>query len=239
MKWNMIIRYIKNIFHNARNFSHKSDVIRTFDKYRRDIYSQNGEDGVTLEILKRLHITKGWFCEFGAWDGKFLSNTYFLINKGWKGVYIEGDKDKYDQLIRNVNKFEDKVYPFCAYITASGKNSLDNVLAKTPLPIDFDILSIDIDGDDYFVWESLTNYKPKIVIIEVNSGYLPDIKITSTKSNKGTSFLSMVVLGKKKGYTPVCHTGNIYFIRRDYLNKIGLTEKELNDPSILFDYSWC
>lgn len=238
MKWNMIIRYINNIFRCVRNYVNNGCEIRTFDKYKRNIYSQNGEDGVTQEILKRLKINKGWFCEFGAWDGKYLSNTYFLISKGWRGVYIEGDKDKFENPVRNVKNFKEKVYPVSAYIRASGKNSLDNVLAKTPLPVDFDILSIDIDGDDYFVWKNLNKYKPKIVIIEVNSGYLPSVKITSAKSNKGTSFSSMVLLGKKKGYLPVYHTGNIFFVRKDYVNNLGVTENELRDSTTLFDYSW-
>jgi hypothetical protein len=223
--------YQKNII------GHKGEV-RTFDKYRKDIRSQNGEDGVTLEILKRLKIDKGWFCEFGAWDGKHLSNSYFLISKGWKGVYIEGDKNKYSELVKNVKGFKNIIYHICVYVTAKGKNSLDNILANTSLPNDFEILSIDIDGDDYFVWKNLKKYKPKIVIIEVNSGYSPNIEITSTKNNKGTSFFSMVQLGKRKGYLPVYHTGNIFFVRKDYVNNLGLTENELRDPKTLFDYSW-
>ena len=232
------IKYFRTFDEYEKNIRGHNGEVRTFDKYRKDIRSQNGEDGVTLEILKRLKINNGWFCELGAWDGKFLSNTYFLISKGWKGIYIEGDKTKYSELVRNVKKFKDKIYPVCAYITTKGENSLDNILANTPLPYDFEILSIDIDGDDYFVWESLNNYKPKIVIIEVNSGYLPNIKITSTKNNKGTSFFSTVLLGKNKGYLPVYHTGNIFFVRKDYINNLGLTEKELKDPRSLFDYSW-
>lgn len=241
---NILVIFLKKIKyfivfdeHGKNMYGHNGEV-RTFDKYRKNIRSQNGEDGVTLEILKRLKIDKGWFCEFGAWDGKFLSNTHMLISRGWKGVYIEGDKNKYSELLKNVKNLKDIISPICAYITAYGKNSLDTILAHTPLPHDFEILSIDIDGSDYFIWESLKNYKPKIVIIEVNSGYLPDVKVISTKNNKGTSFLSTVILGKKKGYLPVYHTGNIFFVRKDYVNKLGLTENELRDPKTLFDYSW-
>lgn len=232
------IKYFRTFDEYEKNVRGHNGEVRTFDKYRKNVWSQNGEDGVTLEILKRLKINNGWFCEFGAWDGKFLSNTFFLISKGWRGVYIEGNKTKYSKLVRNVKIFKDKIYPVCAYISAGGKNSLDNILANTPLPHDFEILSIDIDGDDYFVWKNLNNYKPKIVIIEVNSGYSPNVKITSAKKNKGTSFLSMVTLGKKKGYLPIYHTGNVFFVRKDYINNLGLTEKELKDPKAIFDYSW-
>lgn len=232
------IHYFRTFDQHEKNLRGHKGEIRTFDKYRKNVYSQNGEDGVTQEILRRLKINKGWFCEFGAWDGKYLSNTYVLISKGWKGVYIEGNKDKYDQLIRNVNKFEDKIYPVCAYISAVGKNSLDNILANTPLPHDFEILSIDIDGNDYFVWKSLKRYRPKVVIVEVNSGYEPSVKKISTKNDRGTSFYSMVQLGAKKGYTPIYHTGNIFFVRKDYIKNIGLIKRELKYPETLFDYSW-
>lgn len=241
---NFLIIFLKKIQYFIAFNGHGNNVygcnggVKTFDKYRKNIRSQNGEDGVTLEILKRLKIDKGWFCEFGAWDGKFLSNTHMLIPRGWQGVYIEGDKNKYSELVKNVKSHKDKIYPICAYITAKGKNSLDAILAHTPLPHDFEILSIDIDGDDYFVWKNLKNYKPKIVIIEVNSGYSPNVEITSTKNNKGTSFYSMVQLGKKKGYSPVYHTGNIFFVRKDCIKNLGLTENELRDPKTLFDYSW-
>lgn len=223
--------YQKNII------GHKGEV-RTFDKYRKNIRSQNGEDGVTKEILRRLRIDNGWFCEFGAWDGKYLSNTYFLISKSWRGVYIEGEKSKYSELVKNVKGFKNKIYPICAYVTAKGKNSLDSLLSDTPLPYNFEILSIDIDGDDYFVWKGLKNYRPKLVIVEINSGYGPRVKKISTKNDKGTSFYPMVQLGAKKGYIPIYHTGNIFFVRKDYIKSVGLTKRELKDPETLFDYSW-
>ena len=59
--------------------------------FRRNVYSQNGEDGVIDEIFRRLGRSSGWFCEFGAWDGRYGSNSYSLLRKGWDGVMIEGD----------------------------------------------------------------------------------------------------------------------------------------------------
>ena len=76
-----------------------------YRKYSKNKYSQNGEDGVIEELLKRLQIDNGWVCEFGAWDGKHLSNTFKLVEKGFNAVYIEGDKERYKDLLIQVEKY--------------------------------------------------------------------------------------------------------------------------------------
>ena len=72
-----------------------------YEQYNKNIYSQNGEDGIIEELLHRLDISSGWVCEFGAWDGINLSNTFNLVkNKNFSAVYIEGDKNKYVDLLQ-------------------------------------------------------------------------------------------------------------------------------------------
>ena len=130
-------------------------------------YSENGEDGIIDEILNRLDINGGWYCEFGAWDGKHYSNTYRLIDDygDWKGVLIEGDKAKYSDLEKTVQEHPDKITPLNSFITPRGDDCLDNLLDKTSIPKQFDILSIDVDSEDYWIWKYLTDYHPTIVII--------------------------------------------------------------------------
>ena len=73
-----------------------------FNKFGDNVHSQNGEDGVIKEILKRLGLNKSenyWCVEFGAWDGIHLSNTFSLVEKSWNAVYIEGDKVRYQELL--------------------------------------------------------------------------------------------------------------------------------------------
>jgi len=72
--------------------------MQTLYKYKKNYYSQNGEDGVTEEILRRLNIKKGCFVKIGAWNGKHLSNTYFLLERGWQGIAIEGGRQKFIDL---------------------------------------------------------------------------------------------------------------------------------------------
>ena len=210
-----------------------------YHKYAKDIYSQNGEDGIIEELLNRLHITSGWVCEFGAWDGIHLSNTFNLIkNKNFSAVLIEGDSDKFKDLLST-----QKMYPTIIAINKyvdyniTSNDTLDKILQETEIPSDFDILSIDIDSYDYHVWESVKLYNPKIVIIEIESSISPSE--TSHFHNpplyQGTSFLPTYKLGIEKGYTFVLHTGNMFFVRNDLYNQLNITYQ---DPLENFRTNW-
>jgi len=212
----------------------------TLLKYRKNIYSQNGEDGVISEILLRLGIENGWFVEFGAWDGRHLSNAFALVNKGWKGIEIECDQKKYNDLLATANSFPGQLIPLCALVSESGINSLDSLLAGTPLPKEFELLSIDVDSFDWQIWNGFNNYSPKIVVIEINSSYPPGVEIihSQTAYIPGSSFSATLKLGEQKGYKLVCHTGNMIFIRSDLVHLLHLPEKELTDPQSLFIDNW-
>ena len=197
-----------------------------YKKYAKNIYSQNGEDGIVEELLKRLNIQNGWVCEFGAWDGKHLSNTFNLVkNKKFNAVFIEGDKNKYADLLKTVKEFP-KIVPIQAMVDHNDSpNSLDNLLKQTNIPNDFDILSIDIDSFDYQVWKSLKVYKPKIVIIEINSSVKVNNSdwIHTPKKYQGTGFKPTYDLGIEKGYKFILHTGNMFFIRSDLFDNLNIT----------------
>lgn len=195
-----------------------------YNEYNENIYSQNGEDGIIREMLKRLNITNGWVCEFGAWDGINFSNTYNLVKQNFNAVYIEGDINKYKDLLKTVQN-NPNIIPINAYVDHNDTpNSLDNILKRTRIPIDFDILSIDIDSYDYQVWKNLKNYKPKIVIIEINSSIdvNNEVHIHTSKKYNGTAFKPMLKLGIEKGYKFVLHTGNMFFIRNDLFDKLNI-----------------
>ena len=194
------------------------------NNFKKKIYSQYGEDGIIEEILKRLggdlDLT---CCEFGAWDGEYLSNVYNLVkNKNYKVLYIEGDFKKFNQLKKNfatknaitINKF----------VKFEGKDTLDEILSENNFNKNFDLLSIDIDGNDYYILESLKKYTPKVIIIEFNPTIPNEIEFVQKKDikiNQGSSALSLNNLAKKKGYYLVAATEtNLFFLHKDYQNRV-------------------
>lgn len=183
--------------------------------YRRNIYSQNGEDGILAELLPRLPSKSEWVCEFGAWDGKQCANTFALVERGFNAVYIEARDDYFQDLLKTCESHPN-IVPIHTMVDYEGDNTLDAILAQTEIPRDFDVLSIDIDSYDYQVWRSVVEYAPKIVIIEINSSISPlDTTHIHGPGKEGTGFAPMLALGQSKGYTLICHTGNLIFIRND------------------------
>lgn len=210
--------------------------------YRLNIHSQNGEDGVIKEILKRLNLDQkeNWCVEFGAWDGIYLSNTFALVERNnWNAIYIEGSKERYKDLVENAKKYK-KIVALNKFVESeqNHENSLDNILSQTLLPKDYELLSIDIDSYDLSIF---SEYKgnPKIVIIEINSSIPPGIfQWHNGKKFIGNSFSSTLAVAKEKGYTLVCHTGNMIFVRNDLISKLDISESIINYPEKLFIDSW-
>ncbi|MFG0257180.1 MAG: hypothetical protein ACF8GE_04685 [Phycisphaerales bacterium JB043] len=200
----------------------KQDLI----EYRHDVHSQFGEDGIIEEILRRLNITTGWFVEFGAWDGKHLSNSRSLFERGWHGVFIEGDTKKFADLCREYDG-QDRIVPLNAWVGFEGEDRLDALLAGTPIPKDFDLLSIDIDSDDYHVWHALREHTPKIVVIETNYSFPYNVDfVQAPGAHIGSSALAIARLGVAKGYTLACYnSANAIFVRNDLVPSLALPNR--------------
>lgn len=211
-----------------------------YTKYAYNVFSQNGEDGIITRILELLHITPTHVCEFGACDGILLSNTFLFVKRyDCKAVYIEGNPEFFKRLQVTASKYT-SIVPVHAMVSvdSTSSHSLDNILTANDMPTNFDILSIDVDSNDYQIWQSMTRFKPKIVVIEINSSFPPDSDghVYEAGKNEGTTFKPMLELALQKGYTFVCHTGNVIFIRSDlsaYLQPYLAT-----DPYANFRYDW-
>ena len=200
--------------------------------YKRTIVTQDGEDGIIEVIFERLKVSGGWCVEFGAWDGEHLSNTWNLWhNRGWKALLIEGDPHKFEQLRANTRDFP-AVACLCRWVSHEGPDRLDDLLEGAEVPKDFDLLSIDVDGDDYHIWKSLVRFEPKLVVIEYNQTFPPHIELIDPvgERNFGSSARATTNLARQKGYCVVCCTGtNLFFVRRDLLGLLEVPEADLED----------
>jgi len=204
--------------------------------YSRNVTSQNGEDGILEFIFTKIPTSKTKYCvEFGAWDGVFLSNCHNLITQHqWNGLLIESNEQKFLQLVLNHGQNR-SVTCLNLQVGFDGINCLDNILVRTNVPHDFELLSIDIDGADYFIWDSLTHFTPKVVVIEFNPSVPNDVLFVQEKSmriNHGASLLALVLLAKRMGYELVCCTScNAIFVRAEYYSLFGI---QSNHPTKLF-----
>jgi len=198
---------------------------KRLNKYEHQVFSQNGEDGIIREILIRIGSTNKYFVEFGVTDG-LESNTLNLLYKQWQGLWIEGSAEDTKKINQTFSDFikDGKLLAKNEFITAG---NIETIFKSANVPAEPDLLSIDIDYNTYHVWEAITLYRPRVVIVEYNSNFSPDthfvVRYNASRMFDGTSYfgaslLALEQLGKTKGYNLVgCNfTGtNAFFVRED------------------------
>lgn len=204
----------------------------SLNAFARNIHSQSGEDGILEEILQRLPETSPWAVEFGAWDGKTFSNSYHLIQEhNFSAVMIEANPEKFVELQRTFAA-QPRVHCIREFVTFSGDTSLDAILARTPIPREFGVLSIDIDGADYHIWDSLHTYRPRLVVIEFNPSIPNDIQFVQSRDmavHQGSSLLALVNLGQKKGYELAAVTDlNAIFVEQSVFDALGFKDNSVD-----------
>lgn len=208
-----------------------------YSKYAKNIFTQNGEDGIIEKLLEELNINNGVCVEFGAWDGVYLSNVYNLWRyKGYKAILIEDDQQKFLELKENTKNFKNTQAIKCHVVPdENDKNSLDNILERCELfcEKDYTLLSIDVDSCDYYIFKSIKKYFPKIIICETNTSFSPQQEYVSY--NNGCSLLSLKKLAEEKNYKLIFHNGNAFFLRNDIFADLQKQEPELE--SIFSDTS--
>ena len=194
-------------------------------------FSQNDEDGLTIEILKRLGISKGTFCEFGVGDGT-ENNTLILLALGWSGVWIGGQ----DIVLNTSNSSKLKFIK--NWITK--ENILD--LYSSHYAQVVDVVSMDLDGNDlHFAKELLKNgVSPKLFIVEYNARFPPQVQFSIPYDAEhiwiaddyfGASLASFVQLFDRFGYRLICcnaATGtNAFFVKEEFVEKFPEVPKDI------------
>ena len=193
-------------------------------------YSQNGEDGIITEIFRHLQPQLRFFVEFGVQSGTECNSRDLVVGYGWSGVMIEGDPNEYRGLTETYAKHP-SVKTVQAFIT---RENVIDVFSRAAVPKEFDVLSIDIDGNDYWVWKALgAVYRPSLVIIEVNGMHPPPERWVMEYNPAhtwqhdnyyGASLQSLSDLGKSMGYSLIGVESagvNAFFLRTELLERSG------------------
>jgi hypothetical protein len=189
------------------------------------VYSQNDEDGILEALFERIGVTNRRFVEVGVGNG-LENNTAYLLHKGWSGAWLDADPDGAAYIEREF-----------AGLIRTGRltfrrefvraERLDALLVDLGVPAEFDLLSLDIDGNEWWVWKHLTRFHPRVIVVEYNAGlgpslpwvmpYDPEFRNSGTRAH-GASLKGFEVLAAQKGYRLVgCNwVGvNAFFVRSD------------------------
>jgi hypothetical protein len=187
--------------------------MKKLNDYAFNVFSQFGEDGIIQRVFEILGVTSNVCIEFGAWDGFHLSNTANLWTNGWKGILIEADEVRYENLLKNAKNYNCRCIK--ARIAPEGRNSLESILKRDKIFGPVDVLSIDVDGDDYHIFSSLDELRPRLIICEYNPTIPIHVDLIPEPGGYfGCSALSLVKLAERKNYKLIGMTeSNCFFIR--------------------------
>jgi hypothetical protein len=172
-------------------------------RYEESVFSQNGEDGILRAIFGRVGARTRYFVEFGVEDGTQCNTRYLAERRAWRGLLMDGG---HEDPRRNLHR---------EMVTAE---NVVGLFRKYGVPREFDLLSIDIDGNDYWVWQAIAQvWRPLVVVVEYNASEGPSVATSvpydpafrwSGTNYFGASLRAMAELGARHGYTLVTCDSN-------------------------------
>jgi hypothetical protein len=192
------------------------------------VFSQWGEDGILQHLLRHVPISKKVFVEFGVENYTECNTRFLLMNGNWAGLVIDGSSKNIDFIRQDEIYWRYNLKADCAFIT---RENINDLIRRNGIAGEIGLLSIDIDGNDYWVWEAIDIVAPSIVVVEYNSRFGPEravtvpydpafVRTTAHHSNiyYGASLAALCLLARRKDYSFVgCNTAgvNAFFLRRD------------------------
>lgn len=240
--WSIVFR--KKMGNNAiqlnKDFVAQLDNSPTFSKQHLNIFTIANEDGILLNIFNKIGITNHYFIDIGSNDCVNSNCANLAFHHNWSGLFIDGNKQIlnrgkyiYQQHFKtNATKFK-----FIQAIVT--KQNINSILSNTNCPTTPDLLCIDLDGNDYHIWNAVKVISPRVVLVEVqvekgNTEFVPpystEFELYEDDTPKGASPLSMVQLANKKGYQLVALNNgcyNLFFVRKDCLGNLQKIELHL------------
>jgi hypothetical protein len=201
------------------------------------VSSQWGEDGIIAHLLAHVPITTPVFVEFGVQDYTEANTRFLLRHRNWSGLVLDGSPGNIALIRRDPIYWRHNLKAEAAFIT---RENINAVLTLHGIGGDIGLLSIDIDGNDYWVWEAITVVSPRIVVAEYNALYGPTAAVsvpydgafqrtTAHHSNLywGCSLAALAHLGEAKGYRLVgCNSNgnNAFFVRHDCVGRLAVLD---------------
>ncbi|MCC6545481.1 MAG: hypothetical protein IT392_13465 [Nitrospirae bacterium] len=192
------------------------------------VFSQWGEDGLIQYLIKKVNINNKIFVEFGVENYTESNTRFLLVNNNWSGLIIDGSEDNIKYVKQDPIYWRYNLKAVCEFVRV---DNINNILSDNGIAGEIGILSIDIDGNDYWIWKCINIINPAIVVIEYNHrfGYKKAVTIPYDPSfvrskahysmiYYGASLKAICILADKKGYTFVgCNTAgnNAFFVRKD------------------------
>lgn len=198
------------------------------------VFSQFGDDGIIQYLIHKLPISSERFIEFGV-ENYLEANTRFLLeNNNWQGLIIDGNEKNIESVKRSSLYWRHDLTAVAQFITCENINSIFKSAGFTG---EIGLLSIDIDGNDYWVWQAIDCIEPIIVVVEYNSVFGAEHAVTipyqhdfyRTKAHYsnlywGASLKALQMLARKKGYDFIgCNSAgnNAYFVRNDFTSYVS------------------
>jgi hypothetical protein len=197
------------------------------------VFSQTGEDGIIQFLLRHVDVPNRVFVEFGVHDYTESNTRFLLENNRWSGLVMDGSAKAVEQIRNDSIYWLHNLKTECAFID---RDNINGLIRKNGIKGDIGILSIDIDGNDYWVWDAIDCVKPRIVICEYNSLFGPFQRVTSLYDKSfvitqvhysglywGASIGAFHYLARKKGYSLVGSNtagNNIFFVRDDIVGSL-------------------
>ena len=191
------------------------------------VFSQFDEDGIIQFLISHVEIKNQTFVEFGVEHYEESNTRFLMINDNWQGMVMDGSQENVDYIKNDKISRKYDLQSYCEFIT---KENIDELILRTGFDQDLGLLSVDIDGNDYWVWEAIHSIRPRIVVAEYNSvfgldpvstPYQPDFVRTKAHHSNlyyGCSLSALTHLAGKKGYIFAgsnLRGNNAFFVRKD------------------------
>jgi hypothetical protein len=217
----------------------RAGIVNNIADVEFSVFSQGGEDGIIQYLLGQVPVDNCCFVEFGVEHYRQANTRFLLMQNNWRGLVLDGDKKNIRRIRQSMLYVHYGLQAVQAFID---RENINNLIRESGIAGDIGLLSVDIDGNDYWVWQAIEVISPRIVVVEYNATFGCRHSITVPYDSDfvrqrahysylyfGASLPALVALGKAKGYSFVgCSSNgvNAFFVRNDVVGSLRVMTAE-------------